>query len=151
MKTSDQGIRALEKSEAFKPTAYQDSVGVWTIGYGTIRLDGAPVRAGMRITQERAEVELRKFVSGLETALTTALGKSPTKQNEFDAFINIAYNIGLSAALSSTFLKRHIAGDKKGCAEAITWFNKGGGKTIQGLVNRRAREVQMYLNGIYAL
>lgn len=151
MKTSDQGIRALEKSEEFRPTSYQDSVGVWTIGYGTIRLNGAPVRAGMRISQEQAELELRKFVSGVETGLTTALGNAPTKQNEFDAFVNIAYNIGLPNALSSTFLKRHIAGDKKGAAEAITWFNKAGGKTVQGLVNRRAREVQMYVNGIYAL
>lgn len=151
MKTSDQGIRALMKSEAFEPTAYQDGAGVWTIGYGTTRMDGAPVRSGMRITQERAEIELRKFVSGLEAGFTTALGKSPTKQNEFDAFINIAYNIGLSGALDSTFLKRHKEGDKKGCAEAITWWNKSGGKTVKGLINRRAREVQMYLNGIYSL
>lgn len=151
MKTSEQGIRALMKSEELRTEAYQDSAGIWTIGYGTTRINGVKVKKGDRITPERAESELRKFVSGLEAGLTTALGKSPTKQNEFDAFVNIAYNIGLSGALGSTFLKRHIDGDKKGCAEAITWWNKSGGKTVQGLVNRRAREVQMYLNGIYVL
>lgn len=151
MKTSQQGLRALQKSEGFKPNAYQDSVGVWTIGYGTIRLDGKPVVKGQRITQERAADELAKFVSGLESGISAALGKSPTKQCEFDAFINLAYNIGLSAFLGSTALKRHIDGNKKGCAEAITWWNKAGGKTLQGLVNRRQREANMYLNGVYVL
>lgn len=151
MKTSEQGIRALMKSEELRTEAYDDGVGVWTIGYGTTRINGVKVKKGDRITPERAESELRKFVVGLEAGITTALGKSPTKQNEFDAFVNIAYNIGLPSALDSTFLKRHIEGDKKGCAEAITWWNKGGGRTLKGLVNRRAREVQMYLNGIYVL
>ena len=66
-------------------------------------------------------------------------------------FINLAYNIGLPGFLGSTALKRHIDGNKKGCAEAIGWWNKVNGKTVQGLVNRRNREVQMYLNGIYAM
>lgn len=151
MKTSELGIRALMKSEALRTVAYEDSVGVWTIGYGTTRINGVSVKKGQRITPEQAESELRKFVAGLEAGISSVLGRTPTKQCEFDAFINIAYNIGLSATLDSTFLRRHIAGDKKGCAEAITWWNKGGGKTLKGLVNRRAREVQMYVNGIYSL
>ncbi len=151
MKTSEQGIRALMKSEELRTEAYEDSVGVWTIGYGTTRINGVKVKKGDRITPERAESELRKFVTGLEAAITTALGRTPTKQNEFDAFINIAYNIGLSGTLDSTFLKRHINGDKKGAAEAISWWNKGGGKVLKGLVNRRNREIQMYLNSIYSM
>lgn len=151
MKTSQQGIRALCKSEKFEPVAYKDGGGVWTVGYGTIRLDGKPVVAGQRITQERAEDELGKFVAGLEAGLNAALGKTPTQQCQFDAFVNIAYNIGLPGALGSTFLRRHIAGDKKGCAEAIAMWNKDNGKTIPGLVNRRNREINMYLNGVYAV
>ena len=151
MKTSQQGIRALCKSEKFEPVSYKDSGGIWTIGYGTIRLDGKPVVAGQRITQERATDELVRFVSGLEAGITSALGRAPTSQSEFDAFINLAYNIGLPGFLGSTALKRHIDGNKKGCAEAIGWWNKVNGKTVQGLVNRRNREVQMYLNGIYAM
>lgn len=162
MNTSNQGIRALMKSENFEPEAYLDGGGVWTIGYGTIRLDGAPVRRGQRITPERAEKELRNFVAGLETALNAALGKTPTTQAEFDAFINLGYNIGLgrpayngkakiSGLLTSTALARHIAGDKNGAAEAITWWNKDNGKVVRGLVNRRAREVEMYRHGVYVM
>lgn len=151
MKVSQQGLRALMKSEAFKPDAYQDGGGVWTIGYGTIKLDGKPVVKGQRITQERAADELAKFVSGLESGITSALGSAPTSQCEFDAFINLSYNIGLSGFLGSTALERHIEGNKKGCAEAMSWWVKDGGKTVQGLINRRNREVNMYLNGIYVL
>lgn len=151
MQTSSQGIRALMKSEAFEPVAYQDSVGVWTIGYGTTRIRGVPVRKGQRITQDEAREELVIFCRGLENALNSALAKTPTKQNEFDAFVNIGYNIGLPGMLDSTFLKRHIAGDKKGCAEAMKWWNKAGGKTLKGLVNRREREANMYLNGVYVM
>lgn len=151
MKTSQNGLRALMKSEAFEPVAYQDSVGVWTIGYGSTRVDGRPVVKGQRITQEKAADELARFISGLEAGLNTALDKAPTKQHEFDAFVNIAYNIGLPGAIGSTFLKRHKEGNKRGCAEAIKWWNKAGGKTLKGLVNRREREANMYLNGVYSL
>lgn len=151
MKTSTQGIRALMKSEKFEPIAYKDSVGVWTVGYGTIKLDGKPVVSGQRITQERAEQELVKFCGGIETFLDTVLGKAPTTQTEFDAFVNILYNIGIHHKDLPTFLKRHIEGDKKGCAEAISWWNKAGGQTLKGLVNRRTREANLYLNGVYSL
>lgn len=151
MKTSEQGIRALMKSEKFEPAAYKDGGGVWTLGYGTIRLNGQPVVSGQRITQERAEVELKKFCGGIEDALNAAIGSAPTTQNEFDALVNLGYNIGLKGLLGSTALKRHIAGEKKGAAEAIAWWNKDNGATVKGLVNRREREVQMYLNGVYAV
>lgn len=151
MKTSSQGIRALQKSEKFEPVSYKDSGGVWTIGYGTIKLDGKPVVAGQRISQDRANDELARFVAGLETGISAALGRASTLQCEFDAFVNLAYNIGLPGFLGSTALKRHIAGDKPGCAEAISWWVKDNGATVQGLVNRRNREIQMYVNGIYAL
>ena len=151
MKTSQNGLRALMKSESFEPVAYKDSAGIWTVGYGSIRVDGQPVVKGQRITQEKAANELARFISGLEAGLTSALNKTPTTQYEFDAFVNIAYNIGLSGALGSTFLKRHKEGDKRGCAEAIKWWNKAGGQTVKGLVNRREREANMYLNGVYSL
>lgn len=153
--TSNQGRRALMKSEKFMPEAYLDSAGIWTIGYGTIRLDGQPIRRGMRITPERAEKELTKFISGLETALNSALRDVKTEQREFDAFINLGYNIGLAGLLSSTALRRHIAGDKKGAAAAIGMWNKetrNGVKVVSnGLVNRRNREIDMYLHGVYVM
>jgi GH24 family phage-related lysozyme (muramidase) len=80
MNTSQQGLRALMKSEAFRAEAYQDSVGKWTIGYGTIKLDGKPVQKGQRITQERAAGALAEFCTGMEAALNTALRGVDTKQ-----------------------------------------------------------------------
>ena len=55
MQTSDKGIALIKEFEGCKLTAYQDSVGVWTIGYGwTQPVDGKPIRAGMTIKQERS-------------------------------------------------------------------------------------------------
>ncbi len=50
--------------------------------------------------------------------------KVPTSQNEFDALVSETYNIGITAMQDSTFIKRHNAGDKVGCAEAMQWWNK---------------------------
>jgi GH24 family phage-related lysozyme (muramidase) len=56
MQTSDKGIALIKEFEGCKLTAYQDSIGVWTIGYGwTQPVDGKPIRAGMTIKQETAE------------------------------------------------------------------------------------------------
>ncbi|HDT4264695.1 TPA: lysozyme, partial [Enterobacter kobei] len=53
MQTSDKGIALIKQFEGCRLTAYQDSVGVWTIGYGwTQPVDGKPIRAGMTIKQE---------------------------------------------------------------------------------------------------
>lgn len=51
MQTSEKGIALIKEFEGCKLTAYRDSVGVWTIGYGwTQPVDGKLIRAGMTIT-----------------------------------------------------------------------------------------------------
>ncbi|AZV02249.1 hypothetical protein Arno18_63 [Pectobacterium phage Arno18] len=155
MNTSQQGLRALMKSEAFRADAYQDSVGKWTIGYGTIKLDGKPVQKGQRITQERAAGALAEFCTGMEAALNTALLGADTKQHEFDAFINLGYNIGTAGMIGSSALRLHVEGNKRAAADAFLLWNKGTingiKQTIVGLSNRRTRERAMYLNGVYVM
>jgi GH24 family phage-related lysozyme (muramidase) len=67
MQTSDKGIALIKQFEGCKLTAYQDSVGVWTIGYGwTQPVDGKPIRAGMTIKQETAERLLKTGWSAMK-------------------------------------------------------------------------------------
>lgn len=150
---STSGLRALMKSEEFRADAYPDSAGIWTIGYGTTRINGFPVKKGDRITEAAAMNQLSIFCASLVKDINAVLGNVPTKQCEMDAFVNLAYNIGGPAFLKSTALKRHIAGDRAGCAEAIKMWDKAtvNGKKVvlKGLTARRQREVEMYLNGIY--
>lgn len=68
----------------------------------------------------------------------------PLTQNQFDALVSFAYNIGEGGFRSSTALRRINAGDYAGGAQAMRLFNKSGGQVVQGLVNRRNDEVRLF-------
>jgi lysozyme len=135
------GLALIKKWEGCKLTAYRDIVGVWTIGYGST---GPHVRPGLKLTEKQAEDLLQDDLDRFEAAV--AEGAKTASQNEFDAFVALAFNIGVTAFKNSTALKRHKEGDKQGAAEALQWFNKAGGRKIKGLVNRRADEARFYLS-----
>ncbi len=70
--------------------------------------------------------------------------KVPLTQNQFDALVSFAYNIGAGAFRDSTALRKINAGDLAGGAEAMKLFNKSDGQVVQGLVNRRNDEVRLF-------
>lgn len=152
MQLSDKGLAAIKFFEGLRLEAYKDSAGIPTIGYGTIRINGKPVTMGMKITAEQAEQYLLADVENYVGAVNKAI-KVPTTQNEFDALVVETYNIGVGAMQDSTFIKRHNAGNKVGCAEAMQWWNKvtvnGKKVTSKGLQNRRRMEADIYLDAVY--
>lgn len=121
--------------------AYQDSGGVWTIGYGHT----GTVRRGDTITEEQALALLDKDVEWAEKAVNSSLNGYSLTQNQFDALVSLTYNIGATGFKNSTVVKRIKVGDYNGAAEALTWWNKVKGKVNKGLVSRRAREKQLFL------
>lgn len=135
------GLALIKRWEGCKLTAYQDIVGVWTIGYGST---GPHVKPGMKLTEKQAEGLLQEDLDRFEA--TVAKSAPTASQSEFDAFVSLAFNIGQTAFKNSTALRRHNAGDKVGAAEALQWFNKAGGRTVKGLMNRRADEARLYLS-----
>ncbi len=68
----------------------------------------------------------------------------PLTQNQFDALTSFAYNIGIGGFEGSSALRRLNAGDYAGAAEAMKLWNKSGGDVVQGLVNRRRDEVNLF-------
>lgn len=152
MQLSPQGLDAIKFFEGLRLEAYKDSAGIPTIGYGTIRINGKPVTMGMKITEAQAEQYLLEDVEKFVVAVNKAI-KVPTTQSEFDALVIETYNIGIGAMQDSTFMKRHNAGNKVGCAEAMQWWNKvtvnGQKVTSKGLTNRRRMEAQIYLDAVY--
>ena len=146
MKIPTQAINIIKKWEGFEARAYPDSVGVWTIGYGTTARANVGIEptAGMKITEAQATVylnrALEKFASQIRPFIT-----APINDNEWSAFLSLAYNIGPGAFRKSTALRRFNAGDKAGAAEALTWFNKAGGRVLRGLERRRAEEKALFL------
>ena len=133
------GTKLLKYFEGCKLTAYQDSVGVWTIGYGHTK----GVYDGMTITQEEAEQmllsELEEYEGYVEKYVTV-----PLTQNQFDALVVWVYNLGPTNFRNSTLLKELNAGNYNAAGQEITRWNKAGGKVLAGLVKRREAEAQLF-------
>jgi lysozyme len=142
-------VDLVKKWEGFKPDAYLCPAGVWTIGYGITAGAGIGVtpKRGDKVTREEAERHLRlaleRFAAQIRPAIT-----APINENEFGAFLSLAYNIGVGGFRGSSALRHFNAGDKARAAEAIKLWNKAtvNGKRVvlQGLVNRREDEVRLF-------
>ncbi|RNM07715.1 lysozyme [Dickeya undicola] len=146
MQISNNGITLISKFEGRRLTAYQDSVGVWTIGYGwTQAVDGKPVRRGMQIDLPTAERLLRCGVVQYEQAVNQ-LVKVKLTQGQFDALVSFTYNLGIRSLSTSTLLKKLNAGDIAGAADEFQKWNRAGGKILAGLVARRAAERELFLS-----
>ncbi|MBE4892086.1 MULTISPECIES: lysozyme [Enterobacter cloacae complex] len=146
MQTSEKGIALIKEFEGCKLTAYQDSVGVWTIGYGwTQPVDGKPIRAGMTIKQETAEHLLKTGLVSYESDVSR-LVKVGLTQGQFDALVSFTYNLGARSLSTSTLLRKLNAGDCAGAADEFLRWNKAGGKVLNGLTRRREAERALFLS-----
>jgi lysozyme len=118
-KTSAAGRATLIKREGCRLKSYQDSVGVWTIGVGhTGRATPPPVGPDMRISQADADAMLAADLVPFEEAVYRAISR-PMTQNQFDAFVSLAFNIGATAFTASTAARKFNAGDIAGAADAF--------------------------------
>lgn len=140
--TSQAGIDLIKSFEDCYLTAYQDAVGVWTIGYGHT----SGVYQGMTITQAEAEAFLREDLKTAENAVNSKV-TYPITQNMFDALVSLTFNIGVNAFSESTLLKKLNQGDINGAANEFDRWVYGDGEILPGLVKRRAAEKAMFLNG----
>ncbi|MBT9176720.1 MAG: Lysozyme RrrD [Firmicutes bacterium] len=114
-----------------------------TIGFGTTE----GVRMGDKITPPRALVRALKDVNKFEAALVRCI-TVPLYQHEYDAAVQLSYNIGATAFCNSTVVRRFNAEDYIGACDAFLMWNKAGGRVVQGLVNRREAERQLCLGNL---
>lgn len=139
MRTGQDGIDLIKHFEGLRLEAYQDSVGVWTIGYGSTK----DIKEGMRITPFMAEQFLRDDLEEAEKAVSRLVDVSLT-QNEFDALVSFAFNLGAGNLQHSTLLRKLNNSDKVGASdEFLRWVNAGG-KKLEGLVRRRKAERALF-------
>ena len=146
MKISDKGVQFIKQFEGLSLVAYRPvpTEKHLTIGYGHY---GADVQAGQTISKERAEQMLRSDIQRFELGVARHV-TAPVNQDQFDALVSLAYNIGLGAFQSSTLLKKLNQKDYKGAAAEFGRWNKGGGKVLKGLVTRRQKERDLFEKGI---
>lgn len=145
MKTSNGGVVLIKGFEGKRLVAYDDGVGVWTIGFGTIKYpNGARVKRGDKCTEAQAEQYLRNDLIKFENAVNR-LVKVTLTQNQFDALISFTYNLGETNLNSSTLLKKLNSKDYKGAAKEFLRWNRAGGRILNGLVKRRKAEMELFL------
>lgn len=136
---SQNGLDLIKGFEGLRLSAYQDSAGVWTIGYGHT----GNVKPGDRITQAEAERLLQQDTAWAQQAVRDQV-KVPLTQGQFDALTSFTFNLGAGALEKSTLLKKLNAGDYAGAqAEFGKWVHAGG-EVLQGLVRRRAAEADLF-------
>lgn len=139
MKTSKNGINLIRQFEGCRLTAYRCAAGKWTIGYGHT----AGVVAGQSITQEQAESFLIDDLERFELNVMKFDSIYHWNQNEFDALVSFAFNLG-----SINELVKNGARTKEEIANKIPAYNKAGGKVLSGLVKRRAEEKKLFLKPV---
>lgn len=140
MKISKRGLDLIKQFEGFREDAYQDVVGVLTIGYGFTK----DVKAGDHMTRRQADVRLIGELNAYEAAVLKATGGNCT-QSQFDALCSFAWNVGIAGMRGSSVIKAHARGDYQAAARAFGLWNKAGGRVWPGLTRRRAAEAALYL------
>lgn len=142
MKINDAGIELIKLFENCKLHAYQDIVGIWTIGYGHT---GDCAVEGNSIDQSTADAllieDLEKFEKGVSKLLTCN-----ANENQFSALVCFSFNIGLHALGSSHLLSKLNAGDVAGALKEFLRWDRAGGKEVPGLLRRRQAEQTLFLS-----
>jgi GH24 family phage-related lysozyme (muramidase) len=135
MKTSKTGLELIKKFEGCKLTSYQlPSEAKYTVGYGHYG-----VEKGVTITQSQADEYLIKDLKTAENQVNKYNCIYNFTQNQFDALVSFAYNIG-----SIKQLTKEGTRTKAQIGDAILLYNKSGGKVLKGLVKRRQAERKLY-------
>ncbi len=148
MKISKQGIELIAEFEGFRSKPYKCPAGVPTIGYGTtIYPNGAHVKLSDKsISKEEAFSILKYQVDRSFGAAVNRYTKgTEVTQNQFDAMVSFAYNLGSGALKSSTLLKRVNQGKMKKAAKEFLKWDHAGRKRLAGLTRRRKAESQLFL------
>jgi len=140
MEISKNGLDLIKKFEGCELTAYRCPAGVLTIGYGHT---GADVKEGQKITQKKADALLKSDLARFEKCVSKYNWKYHFNQNEFDALVSFAYNIGNVDGLTKNGKR-----SRGQIADSIVKYNKAGGKVLNGLVKRRKAEQALFLTPV---
>lgn len=143
---SEKGIALTKQFEGCRLKAYPDPAtggDPWTIGYGHT---GGDVYKGLSITQERADellgIDIQRFSDHVNRVVSVAI-----TQNQFDALVDFAFNVGCGNLDKSTLLKKVNNSDFIGASLEFDKWVFAGGKILPGLIKRRGAEKSLFIFG----
>ena len=139
MKISERGLNLIIAFEGFCPKATKavKTEKYYTIGYGHY---GKDVNENQTITKDEALSLLKKDMKRFETKVMKYNDCYNFTQNEFDALVSFAYNVGNIDQLTAKGKR-----SKKEIADAMLLYIKSGGNVLDGLRKRRIRERELFL------
>ena len=139
MKTSQNGIDLIKKFEGCRLKAYKCAANVWTIGYGHTK----GVEPYEIITLTEAEKLLREDLSEYESNVDKYRLRYGWNQNEFDALVSFAFNLGSIDKLTANGTRSRAT-----IADKMLTYNKAGDKVLAGLTKRRQAERELFLTSV---
>lgn len=142
MQINDAGLNLIKQFEGLRLKAYDDGVGVWTIGYGHT----LGVKKGDTITEAEATELLKLDVHNSEYAVSKYC-RVPLTENEFSALVSFVFNVGATAFKNSTMLRLINQGNKTKAAKQFVRWVYAKGKYLEGLKRRREAERALFLKG----
>ena len=140
MHIADKGLALIKAREGCRLAAYLCPAGKWTIGYGHT----AGVVQGMTITQAQADAFLKQDIEKFEKLVEKYNTKYNWNQNEFDALVSFAFNIGSIEQLTAKGTR-----DRATIAAKLLEYTKAGGKVLPGLLKRRKEEQALFLTPVH--
>ncbi len=144
MKIGKAGLELIKSFEGCHLEAYKCPAGVWTIGYGhTSKVSGKAIKAGLKITQKKADALLEKDLKSFVNAVNKAKKDFVPTQNQFDALVSFAFNLGEG---NLCVLLDNGTRDGKTVAGKLLLYNKANGKELAGLTRRRKEEQKLFNN-----
>lgn len=141
MKIDNDGINLIKKFEGCRLTAYKDSAGIWTIGYGHTK----GVKSGQRISQAKADEYLISDLASAEKAVNSY--HYLLTQGQFNALVSFTFNCG---AGNLKKLTNNGTRTLDQISARLTQYTKAGGKELAGLILRRALEKELFDSEIQA-
>ena len=143
MITGKKGKDIIKYYESLSLTAYRCPAGILTIGYGHT---GKDVYEGMTITNEEADALLSRDLVRTEQGITKYTSVE-LSQEQFDALVSFAFNVGVGNYRSSTLRMKLNRGEYDSASEEFVKWNKAGGRVLAGLTLRRLSEQELFQQG----
>lgn len=145
---SKQCVDFVKSFEGFSAKPYYDEVGVLTLGYG---MTGSEIQGLSYVTESQAASMLEDWLnSKYASVIRSDLDKRgiTLNQNQFDALVSMAYNVGTGGVLGSTLYRNICNGirDVGTITSNFLMWNKAGGQVLAGLTRRRQGEANMFFN-----
>ena len=143
---NEAGLEIVRRFESWVSAPYRCPAGRWTIGYGaTWDMEGNPVGPDHpALTKDEGELLLRKEIAHVEKAIRRLI-KAELTPNMFSAICSWGFNVGTGAMQRSTLRMKLNRGQYEDAADELPRWKKAGGRTLKGLVRRRASERALFL------